>query len=545
MEIDESPGIAEYVASIKRRRRLMVWVGLPTIAAAFVLATALPRKFISAAEFQFEQSAIAEVVGTNSERRSNDDYEDEYVTKLSDSIERSDNLEKLRSDLHLDSSVVEIHDAILVEMLTQRILDPQSGRLKDVNSGFKLGFQSRDPETALKVAKWLADAVFSVSRQSRRAKSAHAAEFLGSEADRYRVQIAQLETKLADFKSKHVNELPDAARSNMDVKDRTERDIEDVQQQIRALGQNRIFLEAQMQQARSANPDAESVRTLEEEYRRKLGTYDANHPDMIALKRQIDVARRTGGGRSEASLPAQLEAQKAILAQTRQRYSEDHPDVRRLQRTIADLQARIDAGEKSDPSLAVSDPVVVQLQTQLRSGDNQIGSLQTRLSELRGKMAHLDSNIGSSPQVEKEYQDITRDLGLARDKYDQMLKQKMDAEFTAAASLAGSGDEFRLNKAPSLPLKPSKPPRLAIEIIGIILGMIFALIAALGAEALDQTVRGTRDIKSVLGVTPVAIIPEIRNSIFNKRRFRHLKTLAASMLIGVPALWIFIHLVVR
>ena len=38
---------------------------------------------------------------------------------------------------------------------------------------------------------------------------------------------------------------------------------------MRALQQNRIFLQAQLAQARSAGPDTRSVAQLEEEFRRK------------------------------------------------------------------------------------------------------------------------------------------------------------------------------------------------------------------------------------------------------------------------------------
>jgi ABC-type dipeptide/oligopeptide/nickel transport system permease subunit len=120
----------------------------------------------------------------------------------------------------------------------------------------------------------------------------------------------------------------------------------------------------------------------------------------------------------------------------------------------------------------------------------------------------------------------------------------MNAEFSAAASAAGSGDEFRLSRDPTLPLRAAKPARAAIAIIGLILGTVLALIAGLGAEAVDQSVRGSRDVLNLLDMTPMAIVPEIRNSIFVKRRSKHLKVLAASLVVGVPVFWLIVHLAV-
>jgi hypothetical protein len=38
-----------------------------------------------------------------------------------------------------------------------------------------------------------------------------------------------------------------------------------------------------LQQSELTNPDTDSVRQLQDEYNRKLSTYDANHPDMYRV----------------------------------------------------------------------------------------------------------------------------------------------------------------------------------------------------------------------------------------------------------------------
>jgi hypothetical protein len=138
---------------------------------------------------------------------------------------------------------------------------------------------------------------------------------------------------------------------------------------------------------------------------------------------------------------------------------------------------------------------------------------------------------------------MDRDVALARDKYNELLKRKMDADVTASSALAGSGDEFRLVQAPGKAL-PSTQSRVAIGIIGTILAAILALGAALGAEAMDQSVRGSRDLISILGVTPLAIVPEIRNSGYLRGRRVRLTRLAVSLLVGIPAIYGLIRVAV-
>lgn len=541
LEAEAAPGFSDFFAAIRRRRKLMAMIALPVVLLAGILALALPDVFISPAEFQFEQSALSEIEGARANR---DEYEDEFVSKLTERVLTGENLKKMRDELKLEDDLSDIRSNIDVEMVTQKILDPQSGRQKDVNSGFTVDYRSSTANEAQAASQWLASSFVTVNRQARHDRIEHTVKFLDAEADRYRQQIAQLQSKLANFKSRHIGELPESAQANMVQRDRIDQEINDVQAQIRALDQNRIFQESQLQQAQVA-PDADTLRDLEDEYRRKSVNYDPSHPDMLALRKQIEAARRMGSTRGDTSLAAQLETQKAILTQTRQRYSEDHPDVRRIERQIATLEARIAAGEKSDgPPVVATDPVVVQLKTQLRSTENQIASLQVRLSELRNKSAQIIGQIGSSPQVEKEYQTLMRDLGLANEKYDQMLKQRMDAEFSAAATLAGSGDEFRFSRKPGVPMKPAKPNRIAIVIIGVIFAGILAVLAGIASEAFDPTVRSSRDVQTVLGLSPLAIIPEIQNSVATARRYKQLRAFAASVIVGIPAVWLAVHFLV-
>ena len=121
----------------------------------------------------------------------------------------------------------------------------------------------------------------------------------------------------------------------------------------------------------------DTLRALEDEYAKKAAVYDPNHPDMIALRHQIDAMRSGDLAAGVGSdLEAQLAAQRATLAEMRQRYSEDHPDVKRLERTIQELQARIASGEKDQRTYVSRTPAVVQLETQLNGVETQIAALE-------------------------------------------------------------------------------------------------------------------------------------------------------------------------
>ena len=542
MENTQEVGLDGYMAALRRRRWLVMGVGLPILTIALLLAFALPAKFGSSATFRFETSAMDAVDGAKVDR---DNYLDAYVTKLTESVTTAKSMAQLRDALKLPASTNtdSIKKAVHVDMTTERILDPESGRQKDTNSGFVVSYATPDPQQARQATEWLAAQFLAVSRQNRHDRAMEAVNFLQSETEKYRATISAAESKLADFKSQHVAELPESAGNAQGEKERTEMDLQNIEQELSGLQQNRIFLQSQLQQSEATNPDADSLRQLQDDYNRKLATYDVNHPDMIALKRQIDSLQRGGGVIDGNSLQSQLATQRVILVQTRQRYSEDHPDVKRLERSIAALEARIAAGEQPAQATVAMNPVTVQLRTQLNANQSQIASVEGRRALLNGKLSQIIGRMSASPQVEKQYENLNRDVGLARDKYDELSKRKMDSELLASGALAGSGDEFRLVQPPGRAVAATKS-RIAIGIIGVILAVIFALGAALTAEAMDQSVRGSRDLISILETAPLAIVPEIRNSRYLAAHRRRLTRLAVSLLVGVPTLYGLIRLAV-
>jgi hypothetical protein len=84
---------------------------------------------------------------------------------------------------------------------------------------------------------------------------------------------------------------------------------------------------------------------------------------------------------------------------------------------------------------------------------------------------------------------------------------------------------------------PSIKSKATVGIVGVFLAAILAFGAVLAAEAFDQSVRGSNDLLSILGVVPLAVVPEIRNSRYRVVHKQRLMRLALSLLVGVPLLY--------
>jgi polysaccharide biosynthesis transport protein len=538
MEAQASPEFSDYIHAIARRKALLFGVAIPIAVLAVLLSVGLPDVYTSSALVEIDEPSSAQSLAETS---GNASYADQYVTNLKGIVLTDSNLRKMIKEHDLYPEMADdpgvmlnrVKRDISVSIVTTPILDPRTGREREVVDAFTLSYDNRVPAKAQKGAQWLVAAFLAEHRRQRQGRASNAAEFFAKEAERVRTHVAQLESKLADFKRANYGQLPELTEVNMSMMDRTESQIASNDMQARSLRQDRVFLMAQLEQQRASGPDAASVRQLEDQYSRMRSTYDEGHPDMVALRRQIDSLKYGTSAGAGSSLRSQLNQKRATLAEARQRYGAEHPDIKKLQRDIATLETRMKAGESGDVEMADGTPIGMQLRTQLSAIDTQLASINAQNALLRAKLTGLEKNVTAAPQVEREYANATRDLTIAREKYDQLLNRQMDAEVSESAIVGGRADEFRLISSPMLPGMPSKPERLTILLIGLVAAVLLALSATVAAEALDPKVRGARDVRDLLSVSPLVAIPTIRNSRTRRRGAWRVAMASAAALVGV------------
>jgi polysaccharide biosynthesis transport protein len=538
MEAQASPEFSDYIHAIARRKALLFGIAIPIAVLAILMSLTLPDIYTSSGLIEIDEPSAAQSLSVQA-GNGESDYADQYVQNLTGIVLTDANLRKL-NELHKlypeeeeSAARKRLRRDINVKIVTTPILDPRTGREREVVDAFTISYDNQVPEKAQKGATWLVAQFLAEHRRQRQGRATNAAEFYAKEAERVRTHVAQLESKLADFKKANYGQLPELTQVNMTIMDRTEAQIQQNDMQARSLRQDRVFLLAQLEQQRSAGPDAASIRQLEDQYNRMRSTYDDGHPDMIALRRQIDSLKYGTSAGAGTSLRSQLNQKRATLVEARQRYGEEHPDIKKLQRDIATLETRMKAGERGDVELSDGTPVGMQLRTQISAIDSQLSSIEAQNAGLRAKLAGLEKNVIATPQVEREYSTATRDLTIAREKYEQLLNRQMDAEVSESAIVGGRADEFRLVQAPMLPSVPGKPQRLAILLIGLVASVILALTATVAAEALDPKVRGARDVRELLLVSPLVAIPTIRNSRSRRRNAWRFAAATASAVIGV------------
>jgi uncharacterized protein involved in exopolysaccharide biosynthesis len=460
-------------------------------------------------------------------------------------------------------------------MISADVIDPRDGRPTKATIAFSIAFNSPSPELASKVANELVSLYLQQNIESRQQSSRDAAVFLTGESERLDKNIKELNGRIADFKQKHENELPELVQLNEQKRMRLEEDIRDTDSQLRSFEQQVTYLDAQLAQisptaqvyastGERVQSPADRLKYVRTEYARALAMYSPEHPDVQRLKREMEgleaaTAVDADIAKSEANDDRrQLEEAKTQLASARERYSTDHPDVLRLERLVASLQSRVPAetpgltagasaaaeGPAEKPvNTGADNPPYIQIQAERQAAVNQIRSLHRKRDELRATVVGLDKHLAETPAVERDYNAMLRDLDSAQIEYRQVRQKQMEAETAQDLETERKGERFTLIEPPFTPEEPASPNRPLI----LIFGVMFALAAGFGTVAVlentDASVRGRHDLVTLLSTAPLASIPLMLTSAdrarSRRRRVYAVSGTVATMIVGVVLVHLF------
>jgi len=532
-ELEEARGIRDYLAIAKRRWRVALLPFAVVLAIGVAVALLIPPVYRSSATILIEQQEIPQDLV----RSTISSFADQRIQLIKQRVMTTANLLNIIREhgLYADEidrkpreAIIErMRDDIRMSVISADVVDPRSGRPVQATIAFTVSYDNRSAERAVRVANELTSLYLQDNSQSRRQQAAEASSFLAEEAKRLSEEIAQLEARLADFKQANIDRLPDLAQLNLQLVTRTEQELDDAQREKAAAAERLLYLNAQLAQLSPSRDavaadgsvvlsSADRLRVLEANLASMRGVYKPGHPDVVRTERSIAALRAelgiTPDEREDLEKEvASLRAQRTALLD---RYSAEHPDVVRLDRQIAAAAERLAAvPEKSgDPDAApqrADNPVYVQLAAQRANAELDLKTLGQKETELRKKLAELENRLLQTPSVERDFHALARDLDNARLKYQEVSAKQMEAVVAQNLENDSKAEHFTLIEPPLLPQRPIAPNRWLI----LALGLVLALGAAFGAvalrEALDDSVRGPRELERLTRMLPLGIIPTI------------------------------------
>lgn len=551
--MDEAISPAFNVGEVVRRRLpLGLTVGLVLLLITVAVALGLPAIYKSRAVILIEQQDIPQDLV----RSLVTSYADQRIQVISQRVLTNANLVNIiekfglyadeRAKDPLEVILAQMRDDITVAPISADVVDQKSGKAMKATIAFELAFDSKAPATAQRVANDLVSLFLNENLKQRSEATEETLTFLTAEEKRLRATVDDLEKKLADFKERNAGALPELSQLNLQLMSRAEQDLSQLQNQIRSLEQQKVYLESELAQQppsgavlmsqrgeRLMSP-TDRLKSLESEFITLSARYGASHPDVVTMRREIETLRQqTGTGVPQSERAARLQALEAELTASSERYGAEHPDIRRLQREIAAIQTELAAPSAPTSTVVAQttpdNPAYIQLKARLEATESDLRSMSGQAAALRAKLGDFERRLSAAPQVEREYRALTRDFDLAVAKYQEVLGKRQEAELARSLETGQRGERFTLIEPPVVPQEPDRPNRLAIGFLGLVLSFAGSFGVGALAENLDSRIYGRGGIARVTGVPPLAVIPRLENAA--SRRARLLKR----GLIGVAA----------
>lgn len=562
MEEEQTKDLKDYLVALRRRKKQILSTMGVLFVVSLLVAFLLPPVYRSTATILIEEQEIP----TELVRSTITSYADQRIQEISQRVMTRANLMQLVEKYGLypterrretsEEIMERMHKDIKLDIISADVIDKRSGMKTIATIAFTLAFNGETPDGAQKVANELTSLYLNENLKNRQQKSAETSTFLTEEAEKLSQHIAETEAKLATFKAKNMNRLPELAQLNMNLRDRTDSELMEVGRQISMSEERKFYLEGQLEQI---NPNTNSIsasgerimnaedrlKTLQSQYASMVGNYSPNHPDVVKMRREIEALKKeTGSGGDTQEQMKRLTALRGELATMREKYSDDHPDAVKLKKSIASLEESLKRSADSSASVRAKkpeNPAYITLQAQLESTTSELKSLNAKRDELKAKMASYEATLQQTPQVEREYLDLNRDHENSVRSYQDIKAKVMEAQVAQELEKGSKGERFSLIDPPQLPEKPASPNRPLIVLLGLIISIGGGVGYAGILESMDTSVRGSKALVGLVQVPLLGIIPYVENDEDKKRAQKERKILVFSMIGGFVLLLLLVH----
>ncbi|HEX5050030.1 MAG TPA: hypothetical protein VFX89_23155 [Gammaproteobacteria bacterium] len=535
------PSVTDYLGVLKRRGNLFFGI------VALVVLVGVAIAFRMTPLYQSKGVMLAEVPDVSDKvvRSTVPNFPEQRVLVVTQRVLTKENLQKIIDDNHLyaelASTPVEARQAfwdhVGLDPEDPEILESIMGTSKPAGSlAFSVSFTDPSPTVARDVANDLVELYLHENQEARREQAAETSQFLAAESQRLETEIRQREMQISQFKTENAGALPELANSNMQMLDRTSRDLDVVEQEIRGLRERQSLYTSQLAQlspmASVLNDQGGAVlsptdrmKMLQRQYMQLSSVYSPDHPDVLKVRRELEALAASTGmpAFDRTTLQSELSARQDELQAARDRYSDTHPDVVRLEKTVESLKAALASTPRiapRKPQFEPDNPIYIERDVQLKAVTSDLAAALKRRDELRERYNDLQSHLTASPEVEREYAALNRGYEQLVAQYNDTQAKLHEAEMALNIEEDSKGERFTVLQQPAVASNPAKPNRIAVLLLTLAVAMVLGAGGVAVAERSDVTVRSPHDVTAFLEIPPLVAIPYVANPLDARRRAR-------------------------
>ena len=428
--------ILDYVKGIwikKRYVMLFSWLICPI---GFIYVATLPDQYASRAQVFVDTRSVLQPLLRGLAIQTNPDQEIQMMAKTL--LSRS-NVEIIARESDLDiAAQTEAQFEGIVSELVNSIRLSSTGR----DNIYNISYENKDAIVAQKVVKETLDLFVEGALGNNRRDTDTAGKFLDEQIAEYESRLSEAEQRVADFKRQYNDILPLSGTYYAQLQ-RLQGELEDTQLQIKQTKQQVDSLKSQMAQKKSSD---------------SFGVTNADEP---VLRTRYDDRIR--------GLEEQLDTLKL-------RFTDKHPDVIETKALLESLEAartkEIDAflNESDEDGTQPLNDLNREIKLEVSRYQSNLAALEVKETDVKTKIARLESKVDLIPQIEAENTALNRDYAITKGKYEELLSRKEAADLSRRAEVSSEELQFRIIEPPLVPKRPSGPNRLILYTAVLIIG---------------------------------------------------------------------------
>ena len=458
-------GMGGYLKILRRRAWYAIAIAPAVFLVSVFLAFWLPASYESTATILLEPSSIPkDFIQTTVVS-----YADQKIQVLQGKVLTVETLSKLIKEYDPYPNRPDLDAAAKAQMIleatsTERV-DPVTLKPLDESDAFQLHYRNPDPQRAASVTRRLADLFLTYNQRTREEAASAAAGFLQEQARGVVQELAEVDRQLASLKDKYGAAAPDEQGRNAASLDRAQRDLDEIQRQRPSAEEKENTLSIQLSQM---------------------------SPNLITSNGDLTDVGKV----------------RAALAEAEQRYTPDHPDVKRLRRALKDLLSQPPGAVGG---LKANNPDYQRTESERDGARRQVEALRAAETRAKNTIERLEGAQHSAPGVEREFSAVTRRREQLSLRYQSIQDKLQSAQIGESFESEQRGERYTMIRSPVAARTPSSPNRLGLMLLGIVLGSGLTALAVAIAEAMDPSIRDSSDLTQLGNVQVFASLPVILN----------------------------------
>ncbi len=475
----------------------LIWIFLCLLSGAVVYT--LPATYKAEAVILVDSQKIPERYVASTV---NVDVQDRLAS-ISQHILSTNRLQKIIASNHLyERERASLSPEEIIDLMRKETrITLERGWSQERTTAFRISYQGRDPARVANVANQIGNLFIEENLRSRETHAEGTSEFIEDQVRQARKTLDDLEAEIESYKLKHKGELPEQQSSLAGSLSRLQIELQGNQDAMNRAGQSKALLASSLSMAES------TAKVLER-----------------------SAAR---GPAASVAAPGTAAALQAELDALRLRYTDDHPDVQRLAKLVAQAHqsektARLgNAQATASPQLwpatetAAVPPDLLQqreriasLRTELGVANHELEFRNAERTEILGKIAALQAHLDTLPVREQELTALSRDYEIAKANYKSLIDKRIAADMATDLERRQQGERFTMIDPAQPPSRPFSPDRSQLAGTCFSIALLVAVTAGLVRELKRNVLLGEWELPPDIAIVGrVSAIPPPRGPV--------------------------------